>query len=195
MNHATIFSKLTMNLIASRHGKSLRNLQLQNTCGGWADDIDTCHAVSTLHIADLDLSWLNNLVTRLVAQNLSALTSLKLGIESTLLSQSRRGFATIPRGRMLFTNQLAHAIRDEFTSFLHSRDHDNRRTSPPAVILTPKSLYLIGNSFTNHAELGSIRLYDFNNLQSLRLNSCEAGVNPNTPFDLLAAPEGHANFF
>ena len=53
-HHSTTCSKLSNNLVATRHGKSLRNLQLNNTCEGWAEGIHTCHALSTLHIADLD---------------------------------------------------------------------------------------------------------------------------------------------
>ncbi|KAF6233843.1 hypothetical protein HO173_008055 [Letharia columbiana] len=68
-HHSTTCSKLSMNLVATRHGKSLRNLQLNNTCEGWAEGIHTCHALSTLQIADLDQFTSPDWVVRLVALN------------------------------------------------------------------------------------------------------------------------------
>lgn len=68
-HHSTTYSKLSMNLVAIRHGNSLRNLQLNNTCEGWAEGIHTCHALSTLHIADLNQFASPDWVARLVPLN------------------------------------------------------------------------------------------------------------------------------
>ena len=178
-----------MEMIVTRHGKSLRTLQLQNTCEGWACD-KTLNGLSTFHIADLELECSPAWVARIVAQNSSNLVSLKLGIESCI--KSNPSDIVPPK---LYTKELAHAIREESKSLLQSPDPGTELTFAQNAILKPTSVHLIGISLTDHAEIGVPPLFDFSHLQSLCLESCWSYRGSDMFSKLLTAPDSGENAF
>ena len=189
-HHPTTCSSLTIELVASRHSQSLKAFLLQNTCKCWADSVNLRHSLSTLHVPDLYPDSSINWIARLVAQNSPVLSSIKIGIEDSLYSMTREELQS--QDPSLFTTHFSRSIQQEFTHFRQSQDKRINNELAPDAILSHKSLHLIGVGFTNLAEPRLSRLFDFNNLQSLCLESCDVAMSSNLPLNLLTVL-GHAH--